>query len=300
MAKKSFVFTMLLLLLGATVYYGPQLIGANTVDRPTIKVASWNIENFGQKKANDPDVMAKISSVLKDYDIVAIQEISNVDERIDKDCGRNADACPGSKCNLINDALMAELHELNYSIIISNHVKDERYAFVFDQDKVQLVEDVGLLVDPLETGAVCDTKHDDQGLMARQPYLAKFKAGDWEFSLLTAHTSPSINDVELEGLSTFYDEALDHHTNTVLLGDLNLDCSYLPKGAISLEKHRWLLPDSFDTTVSKTDCTYDQIIIPQGLKSRYAKHRGVDTRVTDDMSDHYLVWAEFFTDSSSE
>lgn len=279
----------------AAWYLGPSITGLIVDDnRPTIRIATWNIENFGAKKASDAILMQKIGNILDDYDIVAIQEISNVDERADLNCPRNADACPGKKCNAIKNALLEQLQEKNYSVVISNQVKDERYMFVFNHQKIAL-HDAALIDDPTESTPSCDLHQKNTGLMLRQPYRGTFSAGNLSFALLNAHTSPSQNLNELDGLFEFFKNAVQEESTAILLGDLNADCAYLQyNDAILLRQYFWIIPDSADTTVSKSNCAYDRIIIPYDLKSRFAGKSGVDSRITDDMSDHYLVWAEFY------
>lgn len=52
--------------------------------------------------------------------------------------------------------------------------------------------------------------------------------------------------------------------NIMFLGDFNADCSYVKNedwGSIRLrtsEVFKWLIPDSADTTVGKSDCAYDR------------------------------------------
>ena len=62
-----------------------------------IKIGSWNIQNFGESKANDEAKMEIIGKVLSQFDIVAVQEISNVYEKSDSGCpshvGRNLSSC---------------------------------------------------------------------------------------------------------------------------------------------------------------------------------------------------------------
>jgi endonuclease/exonuclease/phosphatase family metal-dependent hydrolase len=291
------LFIALLIIVGASyLLYEGNITGHITQERPTLRIASWNIENFGQKKATDPDVMGKIANVLQDYDIIALQEISNVDEKIDVSCDRNADACPGPKCGLIENSVRSALAQngRNYDVIMSPQVKDERYAFVFNPAKVQLIDKPYLVVDTGESLPFCNTKQNNTGLMLRQPFVASFRSGNFDFSLMTVHTSPSQNVEEIEGLTTFYEMAKD---NTILLGDINADCNYLRDDqAQRLRRYLWLMPDALDTTVSKTDCTYDQVIIKDALRDRFTGSRGVDPRVSDDMSDHYLVWAHFYSD----
>lgn len=53
----------------------------------------------------------------------------------------------------------------------------------------------------------------------------------------------------------------------LFLGDFNADCSYVrahdwPGIRLrSSEIFKWLIPDSADTTVGKSDCAYDRIVV---------------------------------------
>ena len=42
-----------------------------------LKIASWNLENFGQSKANNPEELSEIAGKIRNYDIVAVQEIED-------------------------------------------------------------------------------------------------------------------------------------------------------------------------------------------------------------------------------
>lgn len=76
-----------------------------------ITIASWNIQNFGKSKAEDDSKMAIIADMLSKYDIIAVQEISNIYEKSDEGCPRNENACPGNKnCDLIQNALKNTFH----------------------------------------------------------------------------------------------------------------------------------------------------------------------------------------------
>ncbi|MBD3319044.1 hypothetical protein GF342_04005 [Candidatus Woesearchaeota archaeon] len=297
MVKLRSIVLLLLVLGTAFVTFKPQITGWVTGmqdSRPTISIASWNIENFGQKKAGNDMVMSDIAKRIGQYDIVVLQEISNVDELIDEGCSRNQDACPGPKCELVTKALQTHLGNRNYSILMSPQVKDERYAIIYDRDMVSLVGSAGLLDDDKELGQTCDTSPQDTGRMQRQPFAATFQVEDFTFRMLTAHTSPSDNVNELAGLAYFFNNELQTHEHVIIAGDLNADCSYLDEDeAPALRAQYWLIPDRADTTVSKTDCTYDQMIISERTVPRFARS-GVDSSVTDEVSDHYLIWSEFY------
>src|SRR6188508_877525 len=41
----------------------------------TIRIATWNIQVFGESKLSDPAAMQTIVAVLKNFDLIAIQEV---------------------------------------------------------------------------------------------------------------------------------------------------------------------------------------------------------------------------------
>jgi len=44
-------------------------------DSETIKIANWNLQVFGQTKANNLGLMQIYSEIIEDYDIIFVQEI---------------------------------------------------------------------------------------------------------------------------------------------------------------------------------------------------------------------------------
>lgn len=282
--------------------------GENEDDKPTpspgeiIKIASWNIENFGKSKATNPEIMKKIAFILKDYDIIAVQEISNVREQSDAGCPRNENACPGDEnCGLIRNTLDTYLNDAyseNYEFVFSPQVKDERYLYIYDPDSVEFIH-ADLAADPLDSLPICDLKPENTGLMVRQPYMASFQAGKFRFILLTAHTSPSINEQEIAGLSEIYSQtSYDGIENRIILGDLNADCSYLKNTPHFFNSNILMIDWEDDTTVSDTDCAYDRFIWNYKTHDYYSDH-GIYKNITDEVSDHYLIWAEFYTEAKN-
>lgn len=78
----------------------------------------------------------------------------------------------------------------------------------------------------------------------------------------------------------------------MVLGDLNLDCSYDDGMNGDFEDWNYLIGDDEDTTSSSTDCAYDRIIINEDAYNEYGSDGIYTTGITDDVSDHYLVWVE--------
>lgn len=48
----------------------------------TIRIATWNIENFGWTKASDQKRIDALARIVRQYDLVAVQEISDVQNRV--------------------------------------------------------------------------------------------------------------------------------------------------------------------------------------------------------------------------
>ena len=161
------------------------------------------------------------------------------------------------------------------------------------KDRAELVNDSG------DSSPICSLKPASTGLMVRQPFKAEFRAGVFDFVLLTVHTSPSVNVQELEGLEYFFrmTEA-EGEPDVIVLGDLNADCRYLKASDnISFKQpgYFWVVDDNSDTTVSKTDCAYDRFIFKNPTLEDYTGDWGVYSNVTEEVSDHYLIWVEFST-----
>src|SRR3954471_19205238 len=49
------------------------VMGVSTA--PTIKIATFNIQVFGKTKAHRPEVMSQLAAIVREYDVIAIQEI---------------------------------------------------------------------------------------------------------------------------------------------------------------------------------------------------------------------------------
>ena len=93
----------------------------------------------------------------------------------------------------------------------------------------------------------------------------------------------------------------------IVMGDLNADGSYFDEDdttTMRCEEYTWLITNDFDTTTKSTNATYDRIIITGGAGTDYAGEAGVflfDTAyglnqtMTEDVSDHYPVYAVFWT-----
>lgn len=248
----------------------------------TIKIASWNIQNFGEAKVTDGRI-DDIVDVLDDFDIIAIQELSNLYEMVDDDCSRNINAISNSNYMMLTNAFKTYLNDSKWGIKISPYIVDERYGFIYDKSKVTLGN--CYVVEDTNSGQLCEKS--STGLMVREPYVCEFIIKGNDVLLMTAHTSPSINFRELLALNIFYD-AEKEKDDIILLGDLNKDCDYMTQGD-PFTGYNTITYD--DTTVSDNICDYD-VFIYDTTQLKFNGNKGV-IKVDKILSDHYLIWSEW-------
>ena len=262
---------LIILIIGAGFLY---YIGSNKEDEPTIlpilddsnstiKIANWNLQIFGDSKASDKELIKYYQSKIDDYDIIFIQEIRDAD---------------GSAFELLCKDLA------NYNCKISSRagrsVSKEQYGIIYKKE--------------LRMYNFMDFNPDDSDRWERPPIVTVFNLGTYNLSLINIHIKPEDVKSELNNLESFYYITNVVYENIVLLGDLNADCSYYkPEDEPEFDTLKWVIGDEADTTVSKTDCAYDRIIINDPLINRVV-NSGIDKTITEDKSDHYIVWVELY------
>jgi endonuclease/exonuclease/phosphatase family metal-dependent hydrolase len=167
-------------------------------DAPSVRLVTWNLYNFGRSK-NDTE-MAFIAEQLRDYDVVAIQEVST--------------SPPGPQAVARLDAEL-DRRGFQWDYRISDPTTGdgpERYAYLWKPSRVRLVGRTWLepsLSAPID----------------REPYLARFeqRSTGRRFLVASLHAVPTSKDPELEIalLDTLHHQYLDDHV--IILGDFNLD-----------------------------------------------------------------------------
>lgn len=225
----------------------------------TLSIASWNLQVFGQKKASDPALMDYYAQKMKHYDIVVVQEI------------RDANGSAFEKlCRMLE----------GYKCIVSSR-----------SGRTNSKEQYGILYRKAVLLTTIDyNSPENQAKFERPPFEAKFSFLDWNFSIVTIHTKPDDARKEMNYLEELLE---DTNSETIILGDLNTDCSYYDENAgQDFEEWFWAIPDREDTTVSATECTYDRVILNKLALDNYLGF-GIMKDVNREQSDHYLVWADF-------
>lgn len=250
-----------------------------------IKIATFNIKVFGKSKLKKPVVMTKLANIIKQFDVVAIQEIK------DKS---------GSTAPKFLEVINADGSE--YDFIISErsgrHESDktsqEQYAYFYNT-KTIATQEFNSLYD--------DSQND---YFQREPYVASFRVvgGTFDFILITIHTPPDFAVEEMNALKHVVEWSKAKNPSEddmIVLGDFNAGCSYASDEEVnSLDIHgagyKWIVPNDADTNQSdQSECAYDRIVITDGANDDYAGEWGVVKIKDKKVSDHHVVWAEFFT-----
>ena len=264
------ILTILIMLLGSV----------SSAD--TIKIASWNIQDFSLKafspESRNPRDLERVIDILKDYQVIAIQEVETLE---------------------IIDHTLAGLKHKGYTY--NAKVSEEReggeyYAFLFDESQIEW------------TGHAKIYNGKWANKFLRRPYYATFavKKGGFDFTLINFHAYFSDRDkrlIEVEKLASVYKIIQNEDENEqdiILLGDFNLDPTkeigdYAHEGAYGpLRKiTKMIFHPPFISLVSGNGLV-DNIFFEEGYTPEYTQTYGITAfEEKDKPSDHYLIWAAF-------
>lgn len=178
-------------------------------------LATWNIANFGVQKRREHDHRL-LAEMLGWFDLVAIQEV--------------ADDLSGLRA-------VQEMLPKRYRVLISDTAgNDERTAFLYDSEKVELLELAGRLSIPVNAMRFIKlpgVKQEFRGF-DRSPFLAAFQAGSFRFTLASVHLffgSDDDEDLERRALEAFavgrwadlrHGDPDAYAADVIALGDFNL------------------------------------------------------------------------------
>ena len=248
------------------------------------RIATFNIKVFGETKMGKPDVVSELVNITLRYDMVVVQEIKDLDQTVPYD---------------FLDAINAESNA-TYGLVLSersgkqedDQSSQEQYAFYYRTSRFS--SDTSWLHN--------DSERDE---FQREPFIANFnllsKNGTIleEITLITVHTKPAEAVNETAAMHNVVEtyRTNSSESNIIILGDLNVDCSYassyeLNQLEIRSPEYLWIVPDSADTTFSEnTHCAYDRIVLTGDVDGRFFGRWGVDRNMSgSDVSDHFPVW----------
>ncbi|CAN5697629.1 hypothetical protein BH11BAC3_BH11BAC3_23800 [soil metagenome] len=134
----------------------------------TLRIATWNIANLGEQDREDAHLKI-IAEIISWFDLIAVQETKENYEDFKKIVG-----FAGTK----------------YKFIFSDAAgNNERLAFIYNSKKLKVLEEVAeYAIPPSDYG---DIKIKDVAAtfngFDRSPFLVSFAAGNFQFTLMTAH-----------------------------------------------------------------------------------------------------------------
>ena len=249
---------------------------------PTIRIASFNIQIFGNTKASKPYVMEALAQIIRKFDVVAIQEIRS----------QNEDLIP----NFVKRINGTGLH---YDYVIGPRVGytsvKEQFAYIFNTERVQVDhQSVYTIGDP-------------ENMLHREPLVASFitkvdPVQAFTFTLVNLHTDPDDVPEEVDALAEVYRvvrRSPQQEDDIILLGDFNADDRHL--GRLGQLPGVVPLIAGVATNARQTK-QYDNLLIHRPSTTEYAGRSGVldvmrfinrSLKDTLLVSDHFPVWAEF-------
>lgn len=253
-------------------------------DQDKIRIASFNIQVFGQSKLAKPDAMSVIVQCIRQFDIVAIQEVRAKGDNVLPDLVKQLNADGSRFSYLIGPRL-------------GRTVSTEQYAFVFDTNRIEY--------DPSSIA----TMNDPADLLHREPFAARFRvrtnspAQAFTFYLVNIHTDPDEVKQEVNALGDAYQAILSSspaEDDVILLGDLNANEKQLGKLA-QIKGMHWVVSGGVMTN-TRQNKAYDNILFYGPATTEYTGSWGVLNfeqvfQLSRDqalkVSDHFPVWAEF-------
>lgn len=272
----------------------PQVNATNTTQKinapSTITLASFNIQIFGQDKMADAEVVNILKQIVKQYDVVMIQEVRDISEQTIPEFVRQINEMPGNK----------------YLYVISDRLGDsaskEQYAILYNNATIALDGQTRLFPDV-------------KNLFEREPFSAKFsvKGGNLDFVAMDVHMQPSNAAAEIDDLDRAMEDAsaFFNENDVIVGGDLNSDCSYWDEAGqheMKAQMYEWLIPDDVGTNLNEI-CTYDRFIVYDAytmedytgeysifnFKSKY----GISDELARKVSDHFPIWIRLYSNKDT-
>ncbi|XP_069726355.1 deoxyribonuclease-1-like 2 [Phaenicophaeus curvirostris] len=212
----------------------------------TLRIGAFNIQAFGDTKMSNEEVVNIIVSILSRYDMVLVQEV------------RDSDLSAVTQLMERLNSVSTSAYDYEISDLLGRDNYKEMYLFIYRTDVVSVVETYQY--------------EDPEDVFSREPFILRVSAPHSkaeQFVLVPLHSAPRDAVAEIDALYDVYLAIINKWgtDNIMFLGDFNADCTYVQPSdwsAIRLrtsDLFKWLLPDSADTTVGKSDCAYDRIVV---------------------------------------
>jgi endonuclease/exonuclease/phosphatase family metal-dependent hydrolase len=274
---------------GSGGHSGPVMAPPVEKSPDRITVASFNVQVFGQDKLGRPEVMDVIASVVRRFDVIAIQEIRSKEQDVVPELVRRVNA-DGSRYDYVIGPRLGRTSS------------QEQYAFVYDTGRLEVLP---------QSVYTADDPRDE---LHREPLVASFRVRSesiddpFSFTLVNIHTDPDEVRAELDALAEVFLQVQGDRIgedDVILLGDLNADEYHLGRlGGMPF------IATAIRGTPTNTRRTaaYDNLVFDRRATVEYTGQSGVldleaEFGLTRDealeVSDHLPVWATFSASEST-
>ncbi|XP_040918758.1 deoxyribonuclease-1-like [Toxotes jaculatrix] len=254
----------------------------------SLRLGAFNIKTFGNKKASNTTLMDIISTIVRRYDIILIQEVRDKHLSATKKLMEHVNKGSPQFRYIVSEPLGPSTYK-------------ERYLFLYRNHTVSVVRNY--------------TYNNSGKKFRREPFVVMFSSNYTavkNFVLIPQHTTPD-RVKTVQEIDALYDVVADIHTrwNTsdiVLLGDFNAGCSYVSNSdwkkirLFTDDRFHWLIPNEADTTVGPKKCPYDRIVVTTDMLKgvvhnsaevyNYMLNLGLDQKLALAVSDHFPVEVE--------
>jgi endonuclease/exonuclease/phosphatase family metal-dependent hydrolase len=267
-----------------TTYAPPAPPPSPLAGGPAIRIASFNIQVFGDTKAANQPVMWTLATIVRNFHVVAIQEIRTQDDYLIDNFLRNYVNRDGRYYDRVVGPRLGRSNS------------KEQYAFLFDTAAIELNRNSVYTV------------NDPDDLLHREPLVAMFRVRGiapqeaFTFVLVNVHTDPDETDTELDALAQVYQavrRSSGGEDDIIVLGDLNVDDQHLGQLG-QLDGVRPVVRGV--PTNTRGTAQYDNLVLHQpstteftgrwGVYNFYQLHRLTPEQALS-VSDHLPIWAEF-------
>lgn len=272
---------------------GSDELAPRSPSQHTITIASFNTLRLGRGTQKD---LARVAQLLASYDVVGLQEVMNEDTL-------------KKVRDLLADSTNAPWQYVISARNIGRTSYKEYYAILYRSDRTTFV------------GDSVEIWNDAGDLFEREPFIASFKSGNFDYTIIVMHSDFDNNKNVMRGearlLSGVYSAVMRRDSterDIILMGDFNLsadDRGWDSLKAIPTMSH--LIPGTMLTTLSPSGAlssAYDNLwFCKNATQHEYADTASADyyyrTMFAADanpgrtarriVSDHVPVWARFYT-----
>jgi deoxyribonuclease-1-like protein len=279
--------TTILAIFGSTLW---ETENGTTEEEPSvIKIAAFNIQIFGRTKRQKDYVTDVLTRTVREFDIVLIQEIRDSTEETAPYFLLKINEMEGAKYRFVRSERLGRT------------TSKEAYAYFYNSETVEFIEGSDYVYD------------DVNDVFEREPYIASFRSGNFDFTLVGIHTKPDYAYSEIGNLTYVVHDVLSKNPNekdVITLGDFNADGRYFdeddPTNLFKASEFYWVIANDMDT-MTTTDNTYDRIVLMNATYSYeyiinsaevfcFDIEYGINNAtLVEEVSDHYPIYTEYET-----